>query len=51
MVHSSVESTEVIAACDAKKHAILHGHGWWLVHSIVRRIRHGKVLALIIICH
>jgi len=48
MVHGSAKSAKIIAACNAKKHAILHNHDWRLVHSVIRRIRHGKVSALII---
>lgn len=49
MVCSSVESAEVIATCDAKKHATLHNRYWWLIHSVIRRIRLGKISALTIL--
>jgi len=46
MVHGPAESAKIIAAYNAKKHAILHDHDWRLVHSVIRRICHGKVSAL-----
>jgi len=51
MVFNSIESAEVTNACDAKEHATLHNYHWRLIHSIIRGICHGKILAFVIILY